>query len=194
MTKREGLKIHVQYTVKVIDTKTGKVLKTVKGKSKTFNQNFARLLGLLMFPRGDVEPAVSVTDTGGTARTMRSPSDTYPPTYYTAGVAYRLELGVGKSDVAFDRTHYNLLDPQAWVDYATFSLTDDGTKVTVEFSGSWYNDTGLTVTIQEIGFRCRFRDDAGYICAIMLARDVITATDVPAGSTIAVAYAITIPF
>jgi len=194
MTERKELKIKVQYEVKVIDTKTGKVLKTVKGKGDPFNQNFARLLGLLMFPRGDVETSLSVTDVGGTARTMRSPDPSYPPTRYGLAAAYKLELGIGKSTTAFSRTHYNLLDPQAWVDYSTWSLTDDGTKVTVEFSGSWYNDTGATVTINEIGFRCRFLDTANVVRTIMLARDVITATNVPAGSTIAVAYAITIPF
>jgi len=194
VTKREELKIGVKYEVKVIDTKTGKVLKTVRGKGETFNQNFARLLGLLMFPRGDVMTTVSLTDTGGTARTMEAPSASYSPLQYGATTGYKLELGLGKSNVAFDRTHYNLLDPQAWVDYSTWNLTDDGTKVTVEFSGSWYNDTGAPVTIQEIGFRCRFLDGGNVIRVIMLARDVITAVDVPAGSTIAVAYAITIPF
>jgi len=194
VSKKEALKIQVEYEVKVIDAKTGKVLKTVKGQGGSFNQNFARLLGLLMFPRGDVLRTVSLTDVGGTARTMRSPYETYNPVDYPPSTGYELELGVGKSDVAFSRTHYNLLDPQAWVDYSTFSMEDDGTKVTVEFSGSWYNDTGALVTIKEIGFRCRFEDNTGAIRVIMLARDVITATDVPAGSTIAVAYAITIPF
>jgi len=191
---RKKLKIGVKYEVKVIDTKTGKVLKTVKGKSKTFNQNFARLLGLLLFPRGDTVVYVSLTDTGGTSYTMQSPHATASPLAYPAGVGKNLQLGVGKSSVAFSRTHYNLLDPQAWVDYSTYSLADDGTKVTVEFSGSWYNDTGATVTIREIGFRCRFEDRYETLITIMLARDVITAVDVPAGSTIAVAYAITIPF
>jgi len=191
---RKELKIEVKYEVKVIDPKTGKVIKTVKGKGASFNQNFARLLGVLMFPRGDVETSVSLTDTGGTARTMRSPDESYPPTRYTVGAGYKLELGVGKSTTAFSRTQYNLLDPQAWVDYSTWSLTDDGTKVTVEFSGSWYNDTGADVTINEIGFRCRFLDTANYVRTIMLVRDVITATSVPAGRTIAVAYAVTIPF
>jgi len=194
MTKREGLKIGVRYEVKVIDTKTGKVLKVVKGKGGTFVQNFSRLLGLLMFPRGDVMETVVLTNVDGTNVTMEAPSTSYSPLQYSVAAGYKLELGVGKSDVAFSRTHYNLLDPQAWVDYSTWSLTDDGTKVTVEFSGSWYNDTGVTVTIKEIGFRCRFISGAGYIHVFMLARDVITATDVPAGSTIAVAYAITIPF
>jgi len=191
---RKVLKIEVKYEVKVIDTKTGKVIKTVKGKGRTFNQNFARLLGLMMFPRGDVITSVSVTDTAGTAQTMRATWTDGTPLNYGTATGYRLDLGVGKSDVAFSRTHYNLLDPQAWVDYATYSLSDDGTKVTVEFSGSWYNDTGATVTIKEIGFRCRFEDSGAVVRTIMLARDVITAVDVPAGSTIAVAYAITIPF
>jgi len=194
MTERKELKIGVQYEVKVIDPKTGKVIKTVRGKGGSFNQNFARLLGLLMFPPGDVERTTSLTDVGGTARTMRAPDGAYSPLNYTVSAGYKLELGVGKSSVAFDRTHYNLLDLQAWVDYSTFSMTDDGTKVTVEFSGSWYNDTGLTVTIKEIGFRCRFTDQGNVVRTIMLARDVITAVDVPAGSTIAVSYAITIPF
>jgi len=194
MRKKEVLKIQVQYEVKVIDTKTGKVLKTVKGKSGTFNQNFARLLGLSMFPRGDVGRTVSLTDRGGVARTLGGVGYAYPPLKYSPATAYRLELGIGKSDVAFSRTHYNLLDPQAWVDYSTYSMVDDGTKVTVEISGSWYNDTGVTVTIKEIGFCCYFIDTGGTVRVFMLARDVITATDVPAGSTIAVAYAITIPF
>jgi len=194
MKKRKELKICVEYEVKVIDTKTGKVIRKVKGKGGTFNQNFARLLGLVMFPRGDVMETVSVTDVWGGARTMESPSTAYSPTTYSIKTGYELLLGVGKSDVAFNRTHYNLLDPQAWVDYSTFSMVDDGTKVTIEFSGSWYNDTGATVTIKEIGIRCRFADGDGYIVPFMIARDVITPVDVPAGSTIAVAYAITIPF
>jgi len=194
MTKREGLKILVQYTVKVIDTKTGKVLKTVKGKSKTFNQNFARMLGIVMFPRGDVTVTVSVTDSGGTAHTLESPTTAYPPTCYPVETGKAFKLGIGKSDVAFARTQYNLVDPQAWVAYSTWNLTDDGTKVTVEMSGSWYNDTGALVTIREIGMLARLIDGVGTEFWCMIARDVITATDVPAGSTIAVAYAITIPF
>jgi len=194
MGVKRGVKIKVEYTVKVIDTKTGKVLKVVKGEGKTFNQNFARLLGIVMFPKGDGRVSVSLTDTGGTARTMWAPDYGTPPLNYDPTAGYKFELGVGKSSVAFDRTHYNLLDLQAWVDYSTWNLTDDGTKVMVEITGAWYNDTGADVTINEIGMRVRWMDSAGVIRTIMIARDVITATTVPAGQTIAVAYAITIPF
>jgi len=189
-----AVKIRVRYTVKVIDTKTGKVLKVVKGEGKTFNQNFGRMLGMLMLVRGDVRVSVSLTDVDGTARTMWAPDFDRPPFRYGAGVDARLEVGVGKSDVAFSRTHYNLIDPQAWVDYSVWNLTDDGTKVVVEISGSWYNDTGADVVIKEIGMRVFWLDNAGYLRCIMIARDVITATTVPAGQTIAVAYAVTIPF
>jgi len=194
MTERKGLKIGVRYEVKVIDTKTGKVLKTVKGKGETFVQNFSRLLGLLMFPRGDVMETVSLTSTDGVAQTMEAPSASYSPLQYTADTPYKFHLGVGRSDAAFSRTQYNLIDPIAWVDYSTWSLTDDGTKVIVDFSGSWYNDTGATVTVREIGFACVFSNAVGGLARIMLARDVITPIDVPAGSTVAVAYAVTIPF
>jgi len=189
-----AVKIRVRYVVKVVDTKTGKVIKVVKGEGKTFNQNFGRVLGLVMFVIGDVRETVSVTDVDGVARTMASPDYTYPPTGYDPAAAYKFELGVGKSGVAFDRTQYNLLDPQAWVDYSVWDLVDDGTKVTLDVSGSWYNDTGVDVTINEIGMRVRWRDSGGTMRIIMIARDVITATTVPAGQTIAVAYAIEIPF
>jgi len=192
--RRKELIIEVQYEVKVIDPKTGKVLKKVRGKGGTFNQNFGRLLGLMLFPRGDVTTSISVTDTVGTARTMIAPTLGYPPNRYEPDVARRLELVIGRSDVAFSRTQYNVLDYIATMDYSTYSLVDDGTKVTVEFSGSWYNDTGVAETVREIGFICRFSDSGGGVRIIMLARDVITPVDVPAGATIAVAYAITIPF
>jgi len=188
-----AVKIRVRYTVKVIETKTGKVLKVVKGEGKTFNQNFARVLGIVMFPAGDATKSVSVTDVDGVARTMEAPSTESPPDYSPFAGA-RLEIGVGKSDVPFDRTHYNLLDPQAWVDYSVWDLVDDGTKVTLDISGSWYNDTGATVTIKEIGIRVWWSDTVPAVRIVMIARDVITATDVPAGQTIAVAYAIEIPF
>jgi len=194
MTVKRGVELKVEYTVKVIDTKTGKVLKVVKGEGKTFNQNFARVLGIMMFSRGDARVTVSLTDTGGTARSMWAPDYDTSPLNYDPAVGYRFKLGVGKSNVAFDRTHYNLLDPLAWFDYSIWNLTDDGIKVKVEVSGSWYNDTGVDVTVNEIGMVIRLKDVDGYIRVIMIARDVITATTLPAGQTIAVAYAITIPF
>jgi len=194
MTKREGLKIGVRYEVKVIDTKTGKVLKVVKGEGKTFNQNFSRLLGIVMFSKGDGRVSVSLTDIDGTARTMWAPDYGESPCSYDPTVDLRFRVGLGKSDVAFSRTQYNLLDPQAWVDYSVWDLVDDGTKVTLDVTGSWYNDTGVDVVIKEIGMCLAWQDKFGTEYRIMIARDVITATVVPAGSTIAVAYAITIPF
>jgi len=188
------LKIQGKYEVKVIDTKTGEVLKLVKGEGGTFNSNFARLLALLMFPAGDTETSLGVTDIDKVVRTMRSPDDEYPPTRYIVDPAYRIEVGIGKSGEPFERTQYRLLDPQAWVACPTYTITDDGTKVIVEFSGSWLNDTGALVTIREIGFRCRFLDETNYVSVIMLARDVITPTDIPAEGTVTVSYDITIPF
>jgi len=189
-----AVKLRVRYTVKVIETKTGKVLKVVKGEGKTFNQNFSRLLGITMFVRGDDRVSVSLTDVDGVACTMWAPDYGTSPLNYDPAVGWRFDLGVGKSDVAFSRTQYNLIDPQAWVDYSVWNLTDDGTKVMVEISGSWYNDTGADVVIKEIGMRAWWLDSGGTKRNIMIARDVITATTVPAGQTIAVAYAIEIPF
>jgi len=195
MGRQKGtVRLCVKYEVKVFDPKTGKVIKRVRGRSKTFNQNFSRLLAIMMFPRGDATVSMSVTDRGGTARTMESPTTAYPPPDYTPATAHRFEVGIGRSDVAFSRTQYNLLDAIAWMDYSTISYTDDGTKVIFEVSGSWYNDTGTTQTVREIGMTGRFTDGGGTVRVIMIARDVITAVDVPAGSTIAVAYSVEIPF
>jgi len=188
------LELHVEYEVKVFNPKTGKVLKRVKGKGKTFNQNFARLLVIMMFPRGDATVEMSVTRTDGVALTMGAPRDAYSPPDYAPATGLAFKVGVGRSDVAFSRTHYNLLDVIAWVPYSTISYTDDGTKVLFEVSGSWYNDTGVTQTVKEIGMLGQFMPALSSPDWVMIARDVITPTDVPAGSTIAVAYRVTIPF
>jgi len=192
--QKGAVRLLVEYEVKVFDPKTGKVIKRVRGRSKTFTQHFSRLLAIMMFPRGDATVSMSVTDYGGTARTMRAPTTVYAPPQYDPATGYRFNVGIGRSDVAFSRTHYNLLDLIDWVPYSTISYVDDGTKVVFEVSGSWYNDTGVTQTVKEIGMLGLFRDDAGVVRWIMLARDVITAVDVPADRTIAVAYSVTIPF
>jgi len=188
------VELQVKYEVKVFDPKTGKVIKKVKGKSGSFNQNFARLLAILMFPRGDAGVSMSITDRGGTARTMQAPREPYSPLNYVVATGYRFEVGVGRSNVAFSRTQYNLLDPLGWVDYSTYSITDDGTKVVFRVSGSWYNATGVTQTAQEIGMTGRFMATDGSVYIIMIARDVITPTDVPDGLAIAISYEVTIPF
>jgi len=195
MGKRKAtLELQVEYEVKVFDPKTGKVIKRVRGRSKSFTQNFSRLLAMMTFPRGDAAVSMSITDHGGTARTMRAPLYTYNPIEYDPVTGYAFQVGVGRSNVAFSRTQYNLLSLIAWVPYSTISYVDDGTKVVFEVSGSWYNDTGTLQTVKEIGMSGLFLDYGGAEYWIMLVRDVITAVDVPAGSTIAVAYSVTIPF
>jgi len=195
MGKRKAtLELQVEYEVKVFNPKTGKVIKRVKGKGGTFNQNFARLLAIMCFLRGDRSVSMSVTDLDGVARTMGAPRDAFSPPDYTPTSDWGFRVGVGRSDVAFNRTHYNFLDEISWMPYSTIAYTDDGTKVLFEVSGSWYNDTGTTQTVKEIGMAMRCCDTGGYVRWIMIARDVITAVDVPAGATIAVAYAVTIPF
>jgi len=180
------VELQVKYEVKVFDPKTGKVIKKVKGKSGSFNQNFARLLAILMFPKGDAGVSMSITDRDGTARTMNAPREPYSPLNYVVATGYRFEVGVGRSNVAFNRTQYNLLDLLGWVDYSTYSITDDGTKVVFRVSGSWYNGTGVTQTAQEIGMTGRFIAIDGTVYAIMIARDVISPTDGPDGYSIAI--------
>jgi len=191
--KEVAVSLYAEYEVKVFDPKTGKVIKKVKGKGKTFTQHFARLLALLLFPRGDVTTKISATDHGGVGREFWAPHLDWSPPSYSPATTKQFRVGVGKSDVTFDRTQYDLLDLISWMIYSTYAITDDGTKVLFEVSGSWYNDTGATVTVKEIGMSGLF-EHAASPAWVMLARDVITPTDVPAGSTIAVAYKVTIPF
>jgi len=187
------IKIKVDYRVKVIDNKTGKIVKTVKGKSKTFNMNFARLLGLL-FQRGDATGSVSLNDTGGAARTFyNNYSVALTPLNLPADAGNKLVLKIGSSSAAFDRSHYEMQTLLATFAYSTFTLTDTGTNVRVDISGSWIN-TGASITVREIGFVVRYVDTGGYVRSILLARDIITDTVVGTNQTIAVAYSITIPF
>jgi len=185
------IKINVEYKIKVIDNKTGKVVKTLKGKSKTFNLNFARLLGLL-FQRGDIGASVSITDTGGVGRTF-SNNTYYNPLNVATAAGNKLRFHIGSSNTPFDRAHYEMQALISTFDYSTWSLTDDGTKVKVDISGSWLNP-GPSVTVREIGFDVVFSDSGYNNRRVLLARDVIPDTVVDAGRTIAVAYSITIPF
>jgi len=197
--RREMLKLEVKYKVVVMD-RSGKVVKKVEGTCKTGTAWLSRLLSMI-FPRGDVEDVRSVLDWGGTSRTLRYPyvPATLPPPNYNpymwdVGAGKMIQVGIGESDLAFDREQYNLISPIAWVGYSTYTFTDDGTKVIVTVTGSWYNDTGATVTVKEIGLNAWFRDWDGTEFRVMLVRDVITPTTVDPTYTIAVGYEVTIPF
>jgi len=186
------IKIKVDYRVKVIDNKTGKIVKVVKGKSKTFNLNFSRIVGIVMFPVGDVTRSISVNDTGGVARTFAAPYGLSPMAYSPAA-GYKQRLGIGSSSVAFSRTHYELQAKIGDFPYSTHTLTDDGTQVRVDISGSYLNP-GASITVREIALYGYFYDNGGFVRYLMLARDVITDTIVGTNQTISVGYTITVPF
>jgi len=159
--RKASLHVYAEYEVKVFNPKTGKVIKRVKGRCKTFTQHFSRILAICLFPRGDATVRLSITDYEGYGRIMKAPHDYYCPPQYPPATGYAFHLGVGRSDTAFSRDQWNLIDLIDWVPYSTYSITDTAVEVIIEVSGSWYNDTGVAQTVREIGMLGLFRDEGG---------------------------------
>jgi len=185
------IKIIAEYEVKVLDPKTGEVIRSVKGESKSFTLNFGRLIAIL-FQRGDYQVSVPVVDTSGASRTFRNNDTTSSPFEVSTSTANRIRLHIGSSNEPFSRGQYEMLGKIAEFDYSTYNLADDGTKIVVQFSGSWLN-TGSLVTVREIGFDVVY-NAAGTVTRFLLTRDVIPDTTVDTNQTIAVGYTITIPY
>jgi hypothetical protein len=188
--------MEIGYHVKlqVIDNKTGKILEERQVKGESFLKWFASLCRLL-FMRGDATESESVLDTSGTARTLQSATTTNPFPYYSPAAGNKIRCQVGISNQAVARDQYACVSPVATVTYNTYDFTDDGTKKTVTMSFAWLNNTGGSVDIAEACLILVVLDSANVLRTIAIARDVFSpAITVPANSTLAVGYVITIPW
>lgn len=183
------IKIKAYYVVTVKEK--GKIIKVVKGDSCTLNAWFSRTVSLI-FRQGDVANTIIVKNTSGTDKTLRN---AFNYSLFQEGIAAnrKINLVIGDDNTAFSRTHFNLQGLIAAFDYSSFLVSDNGSKVTIAFSGSWLN-TGELVTVREIGFKAWFIDDANSSQNVLLCRDVIDNTEVDTNKTVTVGYVIEVLF
>jgi hypothetical protein len=188
--------MEISYNVeaKVIDPKTGKVLAKKRIKGGTFLKNFSALCHLI-FMRGDTVEYETVIDTTGTSRSLKAAGQNYAWPQYDPSATNKMKCCVGTSSAAFSRDQYGCQSPLATVVYSNYNLTDDGTKKVLSIAFSWLNDTGAAQNVAEVALILSVAETAGTVRSVAIARDVFSpAISVPAGSTLAVGYSITLPW
>jgi hypothetical protein len=189
--------MEISYNVeaKVIDTKTGKILAKRRIKGDSFLKNFSAICRLL-FMRGDVTDTETVLNTAGSSITLKTGSKTYPFPYFDPAAGNKLRCCIGTSSVAFSRDQYGCISGIATVVYSNYAWTDDGTKKILNIAFSWLNDTGASQNIAEVAMIVTVAEGAAAtLHTVAITRDLFSpAITVPAGSTLAVGYTITIPW
>jgi hypothetical protein len=193
-------KLGFRYQLDVRD-KNGKLLSLTKGASHSFVRNWIRILQCMMKAQNGMVSTVVLKDTSNVDRTCYGSATTPDIRSVIAcgAEAANANYGivVGSSDLAFDRTHYNL---QGKIAHGTgagqliygatavedYSETDSQARF--RMTRTFTNNTGSTVTVKEIGIV--FANLAvGVTWNILMARDVLTSPQaIPDGATLTVRY------
>jgi len=199
------MKIGLYYRVLIKD-KEGKTVKRTHWKeSKSFVLQFLGLFDAhFSHPAGGFTTAVTVKDTAGASRSMGATAYAYG---YGANLwaafapnsndTYGIQVGTGTT--APTNIDYKLETKISTgvgagnLSYGTHSKTTTqvvGSNVDFVFSRSFYNGSGNTVTVNEIGIVVYNTDSTnpGVAAYILLARDVITPVDVANAQTLTVQY------
>lgn len=188
----EVMKIKMEIVAEVRDGKTGKVKERIVHPCHTFLSNFSNL-AVLVFQRGDVATSRTVTDVGGTSRTVRN--HTSGITDYTAGTGYKIVCRIGTDNTAFDRDHYDVQTFLAELEYSEYDIQDDGVEKLLKITFAWTNDTGSAKDVWECLMAIRYNDSGDTVRKVGIARDVfLSAINVPNGDVLALGYWITIPW
>ena len=184
--------LELHYILETKD-KEGKVIRRKKGKSKSWTQQFCQLLEAQM---GQME-AVNARDTGNILRTLRPYSSNFVMTAGTGVIDYGIRAGIGITAEAI--TDYVLVTPIAHgtgagqLSHAAVTFTtiaNDATSAWFTVSRNFTNNSGATITVNEIGMICYGLDSGGYTRYLLIARDVITAQGVLNNQTLTVTYKI----
>ncbi len=113
--------------------------------------------------------------------------------------SYGIVVGSGSTPVDV-QNDYNLANKisngtgSGQLQYGSTSMTDDMTqlpKMILEVKRTFINNSGDNVTVNEIGLVIKINDGSNDY-NVMIVRDVITATTVPNGGTLAVTYKLSI--
>ena len=195
------MKLGLYYRCIVAD-KNGKVVKrTHWKKSRSFVLQFLQHIELLSFHAHNAYPApISMKDIGGVARTVYT--STYPSTalYFAMNApdnngSYGLVVGTGTA--APTNADYALATiighgtGAGQLDYGAHSRTTTGivgANVDYIISRTYYNGSGASITVNEIGVYCCSQDSGNNTCCFCIVRDVITAITVANTQTLTVQY------
>ena len=189
----------------MVKDRDGRVVKYGRHEMKSFLNNFLKFLEAFM--RSNGTGSVTITDTGGTSRTVYGTH--YGGTYHSqmGGAApdnddsYGIIVGSGTTTVNLNQ--YALASKIAHgtgsgqLDYNPTSLDDFGVDTSVSppvyrfrLVRSFANVSGVAVTINEVGIAVRYRyvsDDFKFL----IARDVLPSSySVPAGGSATVAVTV----
>jgi len=144
--------------------------------------NFVRWLELYFLPGLG---SVSVTDMGGTARSLCT-GCSYPPYYYTGSHNY-VYIQVGSGTNAPSTNDYALQTVVATAQASSPTISTSGNKVNVSISASFTFSS--QTTISEIGIYTPLEISSAGVYNFLLARDVLpTAKTVPAGGQLTVTW------
>lgn len=175
----------------VVKDKNGKVKrKTRWRKSKSWTLGFLKHMQYMMLHvYGSVVTAVSITDTGNTARSIGAFVHYFHQcmSAYAADNdgAYGIVLGTGITAVTNSDYKLDTIiahgTGSGQLDYGASSLTAAavvGANVDMVLSRAFYNGSGATVTVKEMGIYAKSRDDASQERIFLICRDLIAAVDI----------------
>lgn len=185
----------------IIKDKDGNIIrKTRQRKCKSFVIGFLQHIDMMLSALyGNDGPAITIKDTSNTNRTIRSSSFS---TYYSMSSFapdnnqyYGVVVGTGLTSPT--NNNYALETQIAHgtgagqLDYGAHSRTAAavvGSNVDYIISRSFYNGSGGTIVINEIGLICYTKDSAGTERLFLLIRDVITPIAVYNTQTVTAQY------
>jgi len=179
----------VTVTLVVEQYRQGKLINRVVEEKDPFNQNFVNLLAGLFTNCGNVQKSITMTDTGGTARSFYIMSVTYPD--YCDLYATGNSILIGSGTTAFSLSNYALATQVASAASSSPTESVVGNRINITISASF--SISSAVTISEVGYVRNLNDAGGTTRTILLMRDVLsTPISAAAGDTVTVNYIIRI--
>lgn len=175
----------------VVTDKNGKVKrKTRWKKSKSWNIGFLQHLQFMMIHAyGVVAQTITIADITNTARTFGPATTAYDYFLSAYGAdndgSYGIVLGTGVTAVG--NTDYKLATIIAHgtgseqLDYGSSSFTAAavvGANVDMILSRAFYNGSGATITVKEMGIYVDSYSTDGVVHAFLICRDLIAAVDI----------------
>ena len=180
--------ISIGNRVAVAVYRNGKLIQRVEKVGDPWLLNFYAIIADVFLGRYYVD-GVKFYDVSGAAHTR--------PDFEYEGLNPTLAVGVGGSDIEVSPLDYELGLLYARVDVpsANVAVEDNGTMITITFSGSWTADQN--VTLKEVGLYWKGSGDYGSTTAVyvLIARDLLPSPlSVVESDSVIVSYTVYIPY
>lgn len=203
-----GLK--ARYEVEVRD-KDGKLLKRIKGKSHSFVQGFITMLSTyLQTGEGGTFPSVTITDTGGTGRSLpMSTNSSASMTAYQCMLIYLLGasgqsgygilVGTGTGATAITDTKLGTqiatgtgANQMVYNQQSVESVVVSAPNASIRSTRTFTNNSGSTIVVSEIGWAWGQYYASAWGNFLLLHDLLTTAISVPTGATATVRYTLSV--